>query len=262
MSVSSDSGLKEALGSSLSQPLLRVEVCGDDNQYVILGGRRYLRSELQQAFGGTFQVERYLTGPTHSFGNPAPLGLAGFGLSSVTLGLIMVGVKGIHVNQITIGMAMFCGALLLTLAGYWEMVMGNTFGALSFISYGAFWFAFGCVQLPAFGIAQAYGTDHAQLGNALGFFMLGWVIFTFMMWSFTLKATWAFFAMCTTLLLTFIMLAAMAFTGLPKVTKAAGSFSIITGIVGWACGFAGVATKQNSYFTVPTRLMPIIGKRS
>ncbi|CAN3373379.1 hypothetical protein DIURU_000308 [Diutina rugosa] len=258
MSLSSDSIQKETGTYSLSQPCSRVEVFGDDNQYVMLGGQKYLRSELQHAFGGTFQAERYSTGPTHNFGNPAPVGLAGFGLTAVTLGLYYAGAKGIHEHQMIVGCLVFDAGLLLFVGGIWEMCIGNTFGATAFLSYGTFWFSFATISLPAFGIAKGYGDDHAQLANANGLFLCGWTIFTFMMWSFTWKSTWAFFSMFTCLLTTFCTLTAAAFTGSEAVAKAGGVLAVITGFLGWACGFAGVATPENSYFNLPTRPMPLI----
>lgn len=262
MSVSSDSLQKDTGTYSLSQPCSRVEVFGDTDQYVMLGGQKYLRSELQHAFGGTMQAERYLTGPTHAFGNPAPVGLAGFGLTAVVMGLFYAGVKGIKQHQFVMGCLVFDSGLLLFVGGIWEMCIGNTFGATAFLSYGTFWWSFATISLPAFGIAKGYGDDHHQFANAQGLFLSGWTVFTFMMWSFTLKSTWAFFSMFTCLLTTFCVLTAAAFTGLEAVTKAGGVLAVITGFLGWACGFAGVATPENSYFNLPTRPMPIIGKRN
>jgi succinate-acetate transporter protein len=61
------------------------------------------------------------------------------------------------------GLAQFC-------AGMWEFACGNTFGALAFTSYGAFWISFACIFIPFFNVEGAYSTKgelHAALGHYL-----------------------------------------------------------------------------------------------
>lgn len=245
--------------SSVETPLSKVQFSGESNQYIILGGKKYHRHELLTAFAGTMQVERYSTGPTHLFANPAPVGLAGFGLTTVVLGLYLSGVKGIAGNQIIVGCTTFCGGVLLFLSGCWEMATGNTFGATAFVSYGAFWFSFGVITIPAFNIAAAYGDDVEQLNNAFGFWLLGWVIFTTICFSFTLKATWAFVITFGVLDVTLVVLTAFYFTGNAKVMKAGGILAVITGFLGWYCMYGGIANRSNTYLVPPTWPMPLIG---
>ena len=264
MSLSSESIIKETTGTySLDQPCSRVEVCGESGEFVILGGRKYHREDLTRAFAGTFQVERYLTGPTHSFANPAPVGLAGFGLTTVVLGLFIANAKHIHQPQLIVGCCMFAGGVLLFLSGTWELVMGNTFGGTAFVSYGTFWFSFGAITIPGFGIAEAYGEDADQLNQAIGHWLLGWVMFTLICWAFTLKATWAFFITFTFLEATFVVLMAGYYSGLANVMKGGGILAVITGFMGWFCGYAGIANRSNTYsfFIPPSLPMPLIGKK-
>lgn len=65
------------------------------------------------------------------------------------------------------GFAQFC-------AGMWEFAAGNTFGALAFSSYGAFWVSFACIFIPFFNIstAQAYTSDPSEFTNALGHYLI------------------------------------------------------------------------------------------
>jgi uncharacterized protein len=63
------------------------------------------------------------------------------------------------------GLAQFC-------AGMWEFACGNTFGALAFTSYGAFWISFATLFIPFFGIAAAYDADPSEFTNALGHYLI------------------------------------------------------------------------------------------
>src|SRR5712691_6278061 len=110
--------------------------------------------------------------------NPAPLGLSAFALTTFVLSSANAGI--LSAPNIVLGLALFYGGIVQVLAGLQEFRQGNTFGATAFCSYGGFWLALGSVFVPAFGIAAAY-TKSADLHTALGYFLLGWTIFTGMM---------------------------------------------------------------------------------
>ncbi|HET7578621.1 MAG TPA: acetate uptake transporter, partial [Bacillales bacterium] len=74
--------------------------------------------------------------------NPAPLGLAGFGLTTVLLSLINAGVLSEEAMGMVLGLAIIYGGTAQLLAGMWEFRTGNTFGSTAFTSYGAFWISF------------------------------------------------------------------------------------------------------------------------
>ncbi|KAF8306776.1 hypothetical protein DL93DRAFT_2088479, partial [Clavulina sp. PMI_390] len=100
------------------------------------------------------------------------------------LSLINVNCRDVTEPNVVVGMAIACGGLAQLLAGQWEFVTGNTFGATAFSSYGAFWISYACILIPGTGIIDGYkdatGTLlAADLDNALGFFLLVWMIFTF-----------------------------------------------------------------------------------
>src|SRR5581483_2842634 len=101
--------------------------------------------------------------------NPAPLGLAAFALTTFVLSASNAGwfAGG---TTVVLGLAFFYGGLAQLLAGMWEFRAGNTFGAAAFASYGAFWLAF----------AWTVQNKEIPNGTALGFFLLGWGIFTFL----------------------------------------------------------------------------------
>lgn len=82
--------------------------------------------------------------------NPAPLGLAAFGITTFVLSIYNTG-WGYGYNQphnLVVGLALFYGGLAQLLAGMWEFRVGNTFGATAFSSYGAFWLSFATILIP------------------------------------------------------------------------------------------------------------------
>lgn len=71
--------------------------------------------------------------------DPAPLGLVGFGLTTVLLSLVNAGVFGVDLEMLVIPMAIAFGGTIQLIAGAMEFRTGNTFGTTAFTSYGAFW---------------------------------------------------------------------------------------------------------------------------
>lgn len=74
-----------------------------------------------------------------TFGNPAPLGLFAFAGTTFVFSMFVLEVGGVAVPNVVVGLALAYGGLAQLLAGMWEFVAGNTFGATAFSSYGAFW---------------------------------------------------------------------------------------------------------------------------
>src|SRR5438045_3410703 len=126
--------------------------------------------------------------------NPGPLGLCGFALTTFVLSSINAGWFPAGATNIVVGLALFYGGLAQLLAGMWEFRTGNTFGATAFTSYGAFWLSFAAIFLPGFGILAAFvpkggiAPDPAILHPALGLYLLGWTIFTGLMFLGTLRS--------------------------------------------------------------------------
>ncbi|MDC7225070.1 MAG: acetate uptake transporter [Spirochaetales bacterium] len=132
--------------------------------------------------------------------NPAPLGLLGFGMTTILLNVHNTG--AFPVNSMILAMGIFVGGLAQVFAGVYEWKMGNTFGTAAFSLYGFFWLSFvGMVLLP--GNAGAEVTD----GLAKGLYLLVWGIFTLCMFIGTLKISRAHQVIFGSLALLFFMLA-------------------------------------------------------
>jgi succinate-acetate transporter protein len=82
------------------------------------------------------------TGSSWVPANPAPLGLLGFGGTTLVLSLINTNLIGVGATPVVLGMAFAYGGLAQFMAGMWEFRTGNTFGAAAFTTYGAFWLSF------------------------------------------------------------------------------------------------------------------------
>lgn len=234
--------------SSKEYPIGKVQFDGASNEFIVIGNKKYYTHELMRAFGGTLNP-----GPAPflepKFGNPASLGLSAFAMTTFVLSLVNAQAMGITVPNIVVGLACFYGGTVQFSTGVWELFLGNTFGGTALTLYGAFWLSFAAIRLKAFGIIDAYGTDADQLSNAVGFYLIGWAIFTFLLTLVTMKSTLAFFLLFFSLTITFILLAGGEFSGKVGVTRAGGIIGVITAFIAWYNAWAGVATKQNSYFT-------------
>ncbi|GAC1348671.1 MAG: GPR1/FUN34/YaaH family transporter [Ktedonobacteraceae bacterium] len=182
--------------------------------------------------------------------NPAPLGLSAFALTTFVLSSANAGFfKGV---PIVLGLALFYGGLVQLLAGLQEFRAGNTFGATAFCSYGGFWLAYGAILIPAFGIVTAYGGDTPAFHTAAGYFLLGWTIFTGMMFLSSLRTNLATMGVFGFLFLTFLSLAIGALGGGSTFDTLGGWLGIITALVAWYTALAGVLASHKSMFTLPT----------
>jgi len=218
--------------------------------------------------GGSLMTGMYPKTQFRQFANPAPLGLCGFALTTFILSLCNVSSRHVEVNNIVIGCAYAYGGLVQLLAGMWEMAVGNTFGATALGSYGGFWISFAIIITGGsqdYGIIGAYtAADNgiSQLNSALGFFLIGWWIFTTLMLIATLRTTLAFFSLFFTLDLAFLMLAIARFQPnaagepSPGLTKAGGVFGLMAAFLAWYCALAGVLDEKNSWFLVPVIHLP------
>jgi succinate-acetate transporter protein len=174
--------------------------------------------------------------------NPAPLGLSAFALTTFVLSAANAGL--FTGASIVIGLALFYGGIVQVLAGMWEFKSGNTFGAAAFSSYGGFWLALGFILLPGSGIVASYIAKGAtapgpDFHTALGFFLLGWTIFTALMTLGTLRTNFALITVFVLLTLTFLLLTLGEFgagTG-----QIGGWLGIITALAAWYTALAGVA---------------------
>src|SRR5487761_1714603 len=150
-----------------------------------------------------------------TIGDPAPLGLAAFGLTTLILSVVNAGWFGaaaiVPLTGATLSMAAAYGGLAQFVAGLWAFRRGNTFAGTAFVSYGAFWLSFYLLVNNFLGgiIKAAPGAWQGWVG----LYLLAWGIFTAYMTIASLGAAKAVTVVFTLLTLTFVILAIGWFTG-------------------------------------------------
>ncbi|MDA8295876.1 MAG: acetate uptake transporter [Actinomycetota bacterium] len=196
-------------------------------------------------------------------GDPAPLGLAGFAMTTVLLSLVNAGVIGGSAVNAVLPLALCYGGGAQLLAGMWEFRNRNTFGGLAFSSYGAFWISF-YVLIRWWAPSTAGATN-----DALGFFLLMWGIFTLYMFIASFGTNVAVMLVFFSLTVTFFVLAASYFGGQTggyfQVKEVAGYCGLVTGALAWYTSFAGVLNATWKRVVLPvgplTRTAPLPATR-
>lgn len=241
----------------------QVERLVHDEDYIVFGNQRYLKSELQEAFGGSLNVG--LSPPQKfEFGNPGPLGLSGFALTTFVLSLINCEARGVTIPNVVVGLAYFYGGAAQMIAGFMEIALGNSFGSLALCSYGGFWLGYAAILTPTFAIADAYaaGGQEDLMPKAIGIYLIAWFIFTFFLMLMTMKSTVAFFLIFFFLTWTFLCLALGELCDSTNCKKAGGVLGLITAFCAWYNAYAGIANPQNSYLPVKAIHLPDLQDKS
>ncbi|CAN6651563.1 ammonia transport outward protein 2 [Trichomonascus vanleenenianus] len=251
--VAPDLNAKDAPPQQVEK-IARIHTSGADSDTIHIGDQVVSKHELVEAFRSVLKPADQPV-QTRQFGNPAPIGLCGFALTTFVLSLVNIHARHVTVPHIVIGLAFFYGGAVQILAGMWEIACGNTFGAVAFASYGGFWLSYGAIFVDSFGILAAYeGTD--SLGSALGFYLTGWFIFTTLMCLATLRTTVANFALFFCLSITFLLLASAEYTAKVGVAKAGGWFGLITSFIAWYVAYKAIANRENTFVLVRDFKMP------
>ena len=180
--------------------------------------------------------------------DPGPLGLAAFAGTTFMLSLVNAGLVGTQGagRRRSAADGRRAGARLRRLAqfvaGLWEFRTGNTFGAVAFCSYGAFWISFFFIVQSRPGVTNA----PAEVFSGLGLYLWMWGIFTAYMFIASLRTTGAVALVFLLLAITFLILGIgnSALAGTTSVTngtiKLGGWVGIITAIAAWYASFAAV----------------------
>jgi succinate-acetate transporter protein len=154
--------------------------------------------------------------------NPAPLGLMGFGMTTVLLNFHNAGIYPL--DSMILSMGIFYGGIAQIIAGILEWKKGNTFGTTAFTSYGAFWLTLVWLfWLPKFGF-------NAPNSLSVGLYLFMWGVFTFVMWIGTFKLNRALQVVFGTLALLFFLLAIRDFAENATIGTIAGYEGIICGL--------------------------------
>ncbi|HZD67883.1 MAG TPA: acetate uptake transporter [Actinomycetes bacterium] len=179
-----------------------------------------------------------------SIADPAPLGLAGFALTTFVLSMFNAGLVGKAGEPVVLGLALAYGGGAQFLAGMWEFRKGNTFGATAFSSYGAFWISFWAFV--------AFFSDGVP-ATAVGLYLIAWGIFTFYMWIASFRTTAAVNIVFLLLWITFVLLGIGDAAGNSGISKLGGWVGLATAVAAWYASFAGVTNFTFGRDIVPVR---------
>ena len=186
--------------------------------------------------------------------NAAPLGLLGFGLTTVLLNLVNIGL--FPLDAMILAMGLVYGGIAQVIVGIMEYRRGNTFGTTTFTSYGLFWLSLVIlIVLPNTAVFTGINTP---TGTAMGAYFIMWGIFSFAMFFGTLKANRALQFVFISVTVLFFLLAARDLTGNSALL---GNFKIdeLAGYEGIICGssaiYLGIAEVLNEVYN--KTVMPI-----
>lgn len=178
----------------------------------------------------------------------APLGLAGFALTTFVLSLFESGLLPEAGEPVVLGLALAYGGLAQLLAGMWEFRAGNTFGATAFTSYGAFWISFFLLEVF---FAERIPADDLPL--YLGWTLIAWAIFTTYMYVASFKVTGAVNVVFMLLAATFYLLGIGDVIGSEVVTRIGGFVGLVTAAAAWYASFATVTDETFRQKVLPVK---------
>jgi uncharacterized protein len=180
--------------------------------------------------------------------DPGPLGLAGFALTTFVLSMFNAGLISKAGEPVVLGLALAYGGLAQLLAGMWEFRTGNTFGAVAFTSFGAFWLSYWA--LVTFFVGDI---PTAHLGATLGLYLISWGIFTAYMFVASLRTTAAIAVVFLLLATTFFVLGIGNANESEGTVEVGGWIGLATAAAAWYASFAAVTNSTFGRTVLPVR---------
>jgi succinate-acetate transporter protein len=207
---------------------------------------RFTREE--RADGRATVASQDLTFVPTSIADPGPLGLAAFALTTFVLSMFNANLVGAGGEPVVFGLAFAYGGLAQFAAGMWEFRTGNTFGAVAFTSYGAFWLSF-------WAFVEFFEKDvpKADAGHAIGLYLIAWGIFTLYMFVASLRTTAAIAAVFALLTLTFFALGIGNAGGHTNIVHLGGWLGLATAAAAWYASFAAVTNSTFGRAVLPVK---------
>ncbi len=164
--------------------------------------------------------------------NPAPLGLMGFGMTTVLLNIHNAGFFAL--GTMILAMGLCYGGFAQIIAGILEFKKGNSFGVTAFTSYGLFWLSFVFLLI----LPSMFPTFQKPSDTALGAYLFFWGLFTGLMFISTLKKPKALQFVFLSLTILFWLLALSNFVG--SLTETGQLIGKIAGYEGIICGLSAI----------------------
>ena len=185
-------------------------------------------------------------GPARFIAEPAALGLAAFGLTTMALSFINVGILDTADLPVVLGLALAYGGGVQLLAGMWAFIKNDTFAAVALSSYGGFWISFWALNeffLPKIPPAKQAG--------ALALYLFCWAVFTFYMWIISFRVSLAIMAVFATLWPAYVLLGLGKALDSTLLFHIGGAFGIATAVCAWYVSFAITANRTTRRDWIP-----------
>jgi len=180
--------------------------------------------------------------------DPGPLGLAAFALTTFVLSMFNAGLVSHAGEPVVLGLALAYGGIAQVLAGMWEFRTGNTFGAVAFTSFGAFWISFW-----AYVTFFAAEVPPENVAAALGLYLIAWAIFTAYMFVASLRTTAAIAVVFALLAVTFLLLGIGNANESDGLVEAGGWCGLATAAAAWYASFAAVTNSTFGRTVLPVK---------
>ena len=208
---------------------------------------------MAEVSAGSEQVEEeFKAAAPAAVANATPLGLFALALTLFVLSLVNAGILADTGFAIVIGLALFLGGVVLLVAGIVEFRGGNTFTGTVFTSYSALWLSFGFILLPGTGVFAVMAKEN-MVAPALGYYLLAWTIYTALLTICVLRTNVVLLTLLILLVLTLGSLTIYFLSGASSTTfqTIGGYLGIITSIVAWYLGLAGILPYSNPRISLP-----------
>lgn len=184
-----------------------------------------------------------------SLGNPAPLGLLAFGMTTMLLMYVETGWVEADFQVLVYGYAVFFGGVCQFLVGIFELVKGSSFSFAVFCSYGAFWLGWAIVLVERYRNTSSFG-DTTYPGGSTAFF-IQWGILSCCFFLITLRKNICLIVVFGLLCTTFFLLAAAAASENEAVKHTAGYFGFFTGVGAFYTGVAELVNEEWGRHVLP-----------
>lgn len=209
-------------------------------------GTQAPRREPASERGAEPGVGRAVGGAGWKPADPGPLGLAAFALTTFVLSMFNAGLVSKAGEPVVLGLALAYGGIAQVLAGMWEFRTGNTFGAVAFTSFGAFWLSFW-----AFVTFFATDVPAEHVASAVGLYLIAWGIFTTYMFIASLRTTMAIALVFCLLAITFFLLGIGNSSETEGLVEAGGWAGLATAVAAWYASFAAVTNSTFGRTVMP-----------
>jgi succinate-acetate transporter protein len=183
--------------------------------------------------------------------NPVPVGVAGFALTTFTLGLYTSGNFNSKGEVMVFALAAFYGGLTQFIAGFFALSRGDLFPAVFMTTYGAFWFSFVALNLYA---APAAGSAATQ---AVSIFLIMWTVITAIFWVASFWTNWVVFITFTEFIVTLIILDIASVANNTTLSHVGGYLELVLGALAWYVVLGEVVNDVSGRAYFPFPLTPV-----